>query len=162
VSGEALIGPRQLALASRGRRLAATLIDFSLFGILVVPLLVRMAVRDEATFDQRTFNLIWLAFISLQWSSIATSGKTYGKRMLRICVVRADGQPVDKVSGIAMRSWIFYAFLPFWELWLAVFLLDSVWIFSADRRCLHDRLAGTVVVIDPPVGPAEAFSAVPR
>jgi uncharacterized RDD family membrane protein YckC len=73
-------------------------------------------------------------------------GQTFGKRMMGIRVVRMDG------SRVAFARFIFLRWLPLALLGLVPYvkyvigLLDSLLIFRASSRCLHDDIADTQVV----------------
>jgi uncharacterized RDD family membrane protein YckC len=88
-----------------------------------------------------------LTLLVVQIVMLSTRGQTIGKRMLGIRVVRhPEGSPAGFVHGwllrnlvpgiIQMLPWIGFAF------WIA----DACFIFSQERRCLHDLIAGTKVV----------------
>jgi uncharacterized RDD family membrane protein YckC len=85
-----------------------------------------------------------------QWIAISRTGQSIGKKYLGIRIVRLDGSPVDFVSGVILRSWILgfaTGVLNQCCLGWIVTLVDVVMIFGEERRCLHDVLAGTKVVV---------------
>ena len=95
-----------------------------------------------------------------QWVRIATTGQTIGKQWLAIKVVKLDGSPVGFFSGVVMRSWVrtllamllggAMAAMRAWSSKNSANLftiVDALFIFGASRRCLHDYLAGTKVVV---------------
>ena len=73
-------------------------------------------------------------------------GQTFGKRLMGIRVVRMDG------SRVGFARFIFLRWLPLALLGLVpivryfIGLLDSLLIFRASSRCLHDDIADTQVV----------------
>ena len=70
-------------------------------------------------------------------------GQTIGKKLVNIQIVRSkDGQNGGFVSNVLLRA-IVNSFISLIPLYL---LIDTVFIFSDTKRCLHDRLAGTIVV----------------
>ncbi|NUQ65580.1 MAG: RDD family protein [Pirellulales bacterium] len=84
-----------------------------------------------------------LALLIGQWAWTANEGKTIGKKLLGIRVAnqRGEGTP-GFVSGVLLRSWINFVLgsvVPFYS------AADVAFIFR-DNRCLHDRLAGTIVL----------------
>ena len=84
--------------------------------------------------------------------SIATQARTFGKRMTGIRIVQLDGTPVDFVRGIILRLWVLGFVAGIANqccLGWVVFLIDVLPIFGQDRRCLHDHIAGTKVVVAP-------------
>ena len=104
----------------------------------------------EATSLDRAGTLGILLFIatcvgifSLQSFLLTVHGWTLGKRVLKLRVVAVDGHRAGFVQVVLLRSLI-----P----GLAAFccglfsLIDALFIFGDERRCLHDLLAGTIVV----------------
>jgi uncharacterized RDD family membrane protein YckC len=84
---------------------------------------------------------------------LARYGQSIGKRLMGIRVVRTDGHPASVLRIILLRNVTVYligviigALLP------GVFaLVDALFIYGGKRRCLHDFIAGTVVVKVPSV-----------
>lgn len=141
-------------LATRGSRLGASLIDGSLGSVFGVTLGWYLGVFDgfpylkPATFSQQILLLAGgiLVFVALHGYLLATAGQTIGKRLVRIRIARPDGERPSLSRLLGLR----YA-----PLWIAAGipgvgqvygLLDALFIFSKDRRCIHDRIADTVVV----------------
>jgi uncharacterized RDD family membrane protein YckC len=62
-------------------------------------------------------------------------------------VVKVDGRRCGLVRNVLLRGtvWHFFGFLAAPGGFL-LSMLGAVLIFDADRRCLHDLVAGTVVV----------------
>jgi uncharacterized RDD family membrane protein YckC len=85
-----------------------------------------------------------------QWVSITNSGQSFGKRLVGIRIVRTDGSPVDFVRGVVLRMWVISFVTGVANQcclgWL-VFLADILPIFGQERRCLHDQIADTKVVV---------------
>jgi uncharacterized RDD family membrane protein YckC len=89
-----------------------------------------------------------LVVLAVQWALLGWTGQTIGKRWFRLRVVLCDGSPAGFVRTVALRSWLFgaLAFVP--SLGALPFLADPLLVFRRDRRCLHDLVAGTKVVLD--------------
>jgi uncharacterized RDD family membrane protein YckC len=64
-----------------------------------------------------------------------------------IKIVKMDGSPCGFVSGVLLREIVLSGagFIPF--IGKVIGLVDAVMIFGDQRRCLHDQLAGTKVVL---------------
>ncbi len=73
-------------------------------------------------------------------------GRSVGKWMCSLRVVRTDGSPVDPWRVILMRNMLALAVTQFCGL---IALVDPLLIFREDRRCLHDHIADTMVIYDP-------------
>jgi uncharacterized RDD family membrane protein YckC/predicted RNA-binding Zn-ribbon protein involved in translation (DUF1610 family) len=142
-------------LASPWIRLGAALLDgLVAFGIVVPGLIILfagMGPREEMS-PISIFGLMWiivgiLALVIYQWVLLSTKGQTIGKRWLKIRIVRYDdGGPVGFGKAVALRSWVpgLIGNIPMVGPFFS--LADPLFIFSAERRCLHDLIAGTKVV----------------
>ena len=88
--------------------------------------------------------LIVYLVLSVVW--VYRYGQTVGKRMMGIRVVRMDGSRVGLARFIFLR-WLPVALLGVVPLVKYVIgLVDSLLIFRASSRCLHDDIADTQVV----------------
>lgn len=88
-----------------------------------------------------------LGFLILQIWMLSTRGQTVAKRILGLRVVRyPDATPAGFVHGWLLRNFVcgIIRFIP----WIGFlfFLVDSCMIFTNERRCVHDMIAGTQVV----------------
>jgi len=137
--------------ASRLRRLGASLIDGIVVGIFLIPgMFVAGMFGADAEGE-------WLAtaaatlvgfviYVALHGYFIHRHGQTIGKRILDIRVVGLDG------AQASFSTIVFVRYLPSLLLTIVPFvgpllaLVDSLFIFGSQRRCLHDRWARTRVV----------------
>ncbi len=120
------------SVAGTGLRIAAFIVDGIVANLVAgVPYLfgVRYSTSDRGWIVLGAFLLVELILDTIY-------GQTLGKRMLGIRVIRVDG------SGLASFPWILLR-----TVLLGVLVPAVVW--DRDRRGLHDKAAGTVVVIDP-------------
>lgn len=79
----------------------------------------------------------------IQWTLMATSGQTIGKKVMGIQIIRiSNGKVGGFLRNVVIRSWLNIALcmIP------GYFFIDSLCIFRRDRRCLHDLFSGTAVV----------------
>lgn len=145
------LGTEGEALASRESRLLASIIDSIIIFAIVLPLQWSMGMFENAEANTLTTTLIWgggtlLLYLLLQGYFLATRAQSLGKMVLKIKIVTLDGRnadlqrilllrvlPVSLVSVIPMIGGIFS-------------LVDSLFIFRSDQRCIHDHIAGTRVV----------------
>ncbi|MDE2491944.1 MAG: RDD family protein [Elusimicrobia bacterium] len=130
-------------LAGRWNRLGAVLIDAAL---LIVP---DVAVSLPSTPEALRLAGALVGFAILVWQIVwlTTRGQTVGKRALGLRIVRRDTLVNGGfVTNVILRSFVngLLCLIPFY------FLVDSLLIFRADRRCLHDLIAGTCVVSGQP------------
>jgi uncharacterized RDD family membrane protein YckC len=115
---------------------------------IVLAVFVRTMVRNRAT---HAVSLIVGASGLLVWgvltyAGLRRSGQSLGKRLLGIRVVRGDGSPASAARIFWLRNVVtcLPAIIP--PLGLLYAVVDSAFIFSRSRRCLHDRVADTMVV----------------
>ena len=146
----------QMELADRGTRLGASILDGIIFaGMVYVPFLIAAAVLGATTGpsgeDETNALLIVAGLIGCVgfaiWGSITVghlkrNGQSIAKKMLGIKVVRTDGSPISLGRLIWLRNVLnwFISIVPLYG------LIDSLFIFGEARRCLHDKIADTVVV----------------
>lgn len=140
--------------AQRWMRLVAVLLDA---GIVMVPTWMMGAMLESVRrpFAQpsdgaKLLLLVYLlglaTFVVVQLVMLHRSGQTVGKRLMGIRIVRADGSRAGLRRIFLLRLLVpnLIAAIPFLGLFFA--LIDSLFIFADDRRCLHDRFADTIVV----------------
>lgn len=145
--------PVQYPLASRAHRLAAALLDDLVALLVVLPL---ASYYDVFGLMERTNNIpigivvniniiAFAAFVCIHGYWLYNYGQTLGKKAMGIAISTLDFQvpPFNKV--IALR------YLPFRAAGIipglnVLPIIDVLFIFRQDRRCLHDLLAGTQVI----------------
>lgn len=150
VSDEPFLEPAELA--APGTRLGAFLLDFLFAASMFLPSMI--AVRLEslrgddlaAEIGGLLSLIIWVTWMVWTLVLLHRSGQTLGKRVLRIRIVRRNGERASLPRLVLLRALpaIVMLFLP----WIGpvLFLLDSAMVLSVSRRCLHDRTADTIVV----------------
>jgi uncharacterized RDD family membrane protein YckC len=141
-------------LAGRGARLAAAIIDGIILGFIVWPFAVSTDYLNRATQGQVTMSdllqisLVGLiGFLVLHGYLLHKYGQTIGKRLLGIRIVSAsDGELVSlgKIFGLRYVPIQIAGIIP--VIGNILPLVDVLFIFREDRRCLHDFIAGTKVV----------------
>lgn len=141
-------------LAGRGQRLAAAIIDALILALLLWPYITMSGYWDRAMSGQEEVSdLLQISLVSLiifvvvHGYLLQKYGQTIGKRLLGIRIVSAsDGQLVSlgKIFGLRYVPIQLAGLLPVVGNILP--LVDVLFIFREDRRCLHDFIAGTKVV----------------
>ncbi len=141
-------------LAGRGTRLAAQIVDTLLAMVFLLPLMFWFGVfdghpdvRPPSALDQLSLSVFSFAvFLALHGYLLMTRGQTIGKWLLGIRITRPDGALASLGRLVGLR------YLPLWVVAYVpiagqVFALaDALFIFTKSRRCLHDHIAGTIVV----------------
>jgi uncharacterized RDD family membrane protein YckC len=87
-----------------------------------------------------------LAIAIYQWVLISRTGQSLGKKWTGIRITLLDGSPVSFSTGVALRNWVPKLMGSVPVLGALFQLVDCLYIFRDDRRCIHDHIAGTRVV----------------
>jgi uncharacterized RDD family membrane protein YckC len=142
-------------LAGRGIRLGGAIIDtvilMALFWLisLVTPLnIFSPAMATAGFFTKLAIQAGSLVlFAAVHGYLLATRGQTIGKMLLGMRIVRADGSPASLGRILGLRYGVGYAVAATHIAVLMIYsLADCLMIFRANRRCLHDVIADTIVV----------------
>ena len=137
-------------LASLGERLIAAIVNAVIQLAVMLAVLFAMGMLNTGLiglFNQVGFALwIGLAFanyVLLNGYLLHTSGQTIGKNVFSIQIVNLENELVP-IHTILLRR-----YLPMTVIGTFVNIvsfIDTLFIFRADRRCLHDLIAGTKVI----------------
>ena len=91
--------------------------------------------------------VLGIAGVPYQVALLRREGQTVGKFLLRIRIVDEEtGVKGTVFSNIVLRyfvNWLLTLIPPY-------VVIDHAFIFAKNRRCVHDYLAGTKVVLDSP------------
>ena len=151
-SGAAALTPEPVEgeLASRGSRLAAAFVDGAILGAVFVPIVLVTATTSSRFSDPMPLivliGAIILSLLAINGWFLHTRGQTLGKMALKIRIVRIDGRSTNGWDTIGKRV------VPIWAMQMIplvgsfVSLINILFIFRQDRRCLHDLIAGTEVI----------------
>jgi uncharacterized RDD family membrane protein YckC len=140
-------------LSSRWRRLGGSMIDGIAAGALIWSILYfgfNITFTDVATFSLPQQILLGLSgipgFLLLHGYLLHQHGQTLGKRLLGMRIIALDGSR-RSLGHLILRRYVplwIVAVIPWVGNWIA--MVDSLFIFRADKRCVHDLIAGTKVV----------------
>lgn len=157
-------------MADPGRRLGARVIDGLLFlPVAIACIVVALALvaphvgrilppqNSDPNSTGPTPGILWLylaafagAFVGaalfVVYETVATAryGRTFGKRWMKIRPLTVDGHALG--WGRALGRSAIQSLAGFLS-WIG--LLDPLWcLWDPDRQCLHDKIAGTLVVND--------------
>jgi uncharacterized RDD family membrane protein YckC len=143
-----------LELAGRGHRFGAATIDGFIEMFVVLPCAFAIGIFDFAKLGQGQtimFNveigiLTFASFILIQGYFLKKNGQTIGKKIVGIRIVDLD-ENVPGLWTLLGRRYapIFIAqIVPIIGPFLG--LVDDLFVFKSDRRCIHDHIAKTKVV----------------
>lgn len=150
-------------LAGRGTRLGAVILDGIIASILIyVPLGIGFAAAGASMPSMTDTFAFYAAMFTgpgapyalvggLIWAGITAylvhkNGQTIGKKMLGIKVVRTDGSRASLGRIFWLRNVVVVLLSLIPVAGMIVSLVDSLLIFRESRQCLHDQIAGTIVV----------------
>lgn len=146
-----------LSLAPRGARLASGFLD----GLVMLPIIAVAGIsalglragEDGASHPGPLFfagmglaGLLVIVVVVLQLYLLATRGQTLGKRWMKIRIVKLDGSNPGFVGAVLLRAFVNGLITAIPYLGGIYGLVDALFIFRDDRRCIHDLIAGTRVV----------------
>jgi uncharacterized RDD family membrane protein YckC len=154
----------QSPLAGRGARLGAKILDGLMHLAVCIPGIVMMAAGGfafGALIEEDVPNLggplaiagivvailAFLGFWIYQIVLLSTSGQTLGKKIVGIRIVTNDSEEYPGfVKAFLLRDFVndLISNIPYIGSLYA--LVDILFIFGEERRCIHDLIAGTKVV----------------
>jgi uncharacterized RDD family membrane protein YckC len=145
----------QFVLADRGTRLGAAMLDGVIFMVMVyVPFVAftmiggNMRTTDDDASRTAILaiggSLAVIGLIAWAWLTISymRRGQSIAKKCLGIKVVRSDGTPVSLARFFWLRNFVnsLIGVIPFYG------IVDVIFILGESRRCLHDKIADTMVI----------------
>lgn len=143
-----------LILASRWRRLGGAIIDSVISGIIGFIFMAQMGILKkmfegvQMTITEQIYLFIigWVTFLIIQGYFLYKRGQTIGKALVNTRIVDLKGNIPNFGKLLLLRYFVFglIAQIPF--IGGLCGLADVLFIFGEERRCLHDYLAGTVVI----------------
>lgn len=158
-----------LILASRWARFLASTIDGILGAMILVVFMSKLGAFEYIeSGDLLPIELLvkiavssWLIFFLLNGHLLSRYGQTIGKRVMGIAIVTLDGQK-PQFWPLVVKRYLVIGLLSYIPL-LGTFLniTNGLFIFRRDKRCVHDLIAGTIVVMAQAksVGPKDTLSA---
>jgi|GEM_PF-736414 len=133
-------------LASREERFAATIIDLLAATVAMLPAVA--PVKNAEAYVPLLGGVATLALSIIQIFFLSKDGQTIGKKAVDIKIIEINtGKNGGFFNNVLLRS-LLNALL---SLSLIYPLIDILFIFRKDRRCLHDLIAGTSVISIKPV-----------
>lgn len=141
-------------LASRGQRLLAAFLDGLTILVVTIPLMYFTGGFDGISSGQQPSFLYSLGigfiglvvFLAINLNLLKSAGQTVGKRVVKIKVVTLDGE-LPTLGDHFLKRYAVY-FLPGQVPVVGQFfsIVNILFIFGPQRRCIHDFAARTKVV----------------
>lgn len=147
---------KNFALAPRGSRLLAVIIDGLISMVVILPIMYftggfkKITQGPDYSFSYYILMTIFgfILFFIIHGKLLINNGQTIGKKAVDIRIADLEGNVPDFKKSIIPR-YIFttvIANIPLIGGLLS--LVDSLMIFRKDKRCLHDLVAKTQVVTE--------------
>ena len=141
-------------LASRGARLGGALIDAVISLVVIIPMMLLMGILADMyaglpmTFNQQIilFVVAWSFFLVINGYLLYTRGQTIGKLIVKTKIVDLNGNLPGFGKLFLLRYIVFGLLAQIPIVGELLSLVNALFIFREDHRCLHDHLAGTRVV----------------
>lgn len=145
-------------LADRWVRLGAILVDAFIGGVFALPglfVLISAGIFSNQNEPNTAlllgsfaaFGIAFILLLAIQIFLLVTRGQTMGKKLLGIRIVNYDdGANPGFIKIFLLRIFVNGLICAVPLLGLIYAVADICFIFRDDQRCLHDLIAGTVVV----------------
>ena len=134
-------------LASRGQRLLAAIIDGLLIYVFAGSVAVAAYFMASTAAAKVTAAAAVIAVLVWNAVLIARHGQTVGKRAVKIRMVRSDGSDASFSRLFFLRGVLVLLLWSLPVIGALFWLVDVLCIFRDDRRCVHDMMADTKVVV---------------
>lgn len=134
-------------LATLWQRFAGNFVDGLVMSLAWVPgaVLAPRYLGEQSPLVPVAIAVPVLAVLALQFWMVYRHRASIGKRVMKARMVRPDGQEVAMWRIVLLRA-LPVAVLSVIPLANLLVLVDVLFIFGRSRRCVHDYLAGTIVV----------------
>ncbi|MGQ3054180.1 MAG: RDD family protein [Roseateles sp.] len=152
------LAPDEAVLAGRGTRFIAALVDgFIGAGVLWVALMIPVLKPIADAQARADADGIWsmtpgalvlaaVLFLLVQGWPLVTRGQTLGKMLFKLRIVRSDGSRPEAWRLLGLRYGVGLLMNVSLGVVMIYSLIDSLLIFRASRKCLHDSIADTQVI----------------
>jgi uncharacterized RDD family membrane protein YckC len=146
--------PAEAQLATRGQRFGAAIVDTIIGFVFAVPLMMSLGLWDYAKRGRPVpFSLTLLSmalgfgfFVLVHGYFLKRNGQTVGKKLVGIRIADLQGElpAFGRLIGLRYLPISLVTLIP--AIGQLLPLVDVLFIFRSDRRCVHDLIAGTKVV----------------
>lgn len=144
---------KELQLASRWSRLFASIIDSIILLVIMLPVMYLTGGFDVLTTGEEPgfiYNVIisigsWVLFVLINGKFLVSNGQTIGKKAMEIRIIDLNGNVPD--TNTLIKRYAVYFVPNIIPVAGGIFALVNVlFIFGEEKRCLHDQVGGTKVV----------------
>ncbi len=150
---------KEVVLASRWNRFWASTIDALLMALVTMPVVYFTGgfeevdgklVEQSFTYETLIGLLGIIVFIAFNYKFLIHNGQTIGKKILKIKIVELDNTLPSKRT-LLNRYLVYFVptYIPVVGSWLS--LINILFIFGKEKRCIHDYIAKTKVIDVEPI-----------
>ena len=140
-------------LAGRWKRLGGALIEGVIYMVIMVPIMLATGIFQKAfsgermTIGQQTavFVVGQVVFLALNGYLLFNRGQTIGKVAVKTKIVDLSGN-IPNFGKLLVLRYLILGLVAQIPIISGLVLVDVLFIFGKERRCLHDYIAGTRVV----------------
>lgn len=141
-------------LAGRGERLGGAFLDGLINALIYIPLLMALGIfpseinNEPIELWMQVFQFVagWAIFFLLNGYLLVTRGQSIGKLIVKTKIVNLD-EEVPSSTSILGKRYIIPGLISYIPIAGQIFaLVNTLFIFRKDKRCLHDHIAGTCVI----------------
>lgn len=144
-----VIGNTEQVLAERGTRLGAAILDSLFFILVMIPIFFIIESNDDTaiTIAVSITAIAAIVLIGFNLKFLYENGQTIAKRILGIKIVRTDGERCGLARIIFLRNFVIGLLGNIPLIGPIISIANPLFIFRGDRRCLHDLIADTKVIV---------------
>lgn len=136
--------------ASRWTRFLAFFIDGVITAVIILPIWMYTDYTQIGEINLRELAAVYvylgLMFLLVHGYLLHKKGQTIGKHLMDIAIVDMEGKPLGLYKILGKRVVPMLAFKIVAISGNLIAMMESLFIFRKNRRCLHDLIAGTQVV----------------
>lgn len=143
-----------VTLASRWKRLCASLIDALIQFAILLPVMfftggfsaITRGVKPSLGYNLLMGVLGIIVFFVIHGKSLAQSGQTVGKKALNIKIVDMNGNLPTFKEHLVKRYAAYFIPSQIPTVGQFINIINILFIFGKEKRCIHDLIAGTKVI----------------
>lgn len=151
---EVIENTHTVVLASRWSRFWAFVIDGLIYAAAMIPVALYTNLFDRAVSNGfvelheqiMMFIYGWVVFLLCHGYLLQKKGQTIGKNVMEIAIVDMDGRQIGLFNIVFKRILPISIFVYIPVIGQFISILNYLFVFRKNRRCLHDLIAGTQVV----------------
>ena len=143
-----------IVLASRWSRFWAFVIDGLIYAAAMIPVVLYTDLFDRAVSNGvielheqiMMFVYGWVISLLCNGYLLQKKGQTIGKNVMEIAIVDMDGKQLGLFNIMIKRILPMNIFVYIPVIGQYISILNYLFVFRKNRRCLHDLIAGTQVI----------------